>query len=418
MAAVLVAGCNNVEQAVFFMLTQAITFVQDVQLICFAVIFALMALQDRENLSLRWVAFGYLSGLIGGVLDFTSHYLPDWLGVGIPMEQVPVGFACFYVGLTHFVNRGAKSRWLVAGLVAVTLPFHVEWSRSHSLTPSLALLSLTLAVQTSITVWLLLTTSESVTRWPRRAMGAFLALFSVVECVRFAVFALTGQMPDRVAPSVEIASGIVFVVACSVFPLALIWMMNSRLHNSLNLKSISDPLTQLLNRRGLQEAGEVEIARYRRFGHDFALVVADIDHFKQFNDAFGHAGGDLVLIGTASLFKRMLRQNDILGRLGGEEFVLVLPETDLEGAQQLIERLRGGLETHSFTIGGKDIRATSSFGITGSRGRRVLQWETLLREADLALYEAKRAGRNLSQVYEQGDSFEQADDIKLTTGYA
>ena len=400
------------------MLTQAIAFVQDVQLICFAVIFALMALHDRENRSLRWLAFGYLSGLIGGVLDFTRSYLPAWLGIGLTMEAVPVGYACFYAGLTLFVHRGAESRWLVAGLAVLTLPFHIYWSESHSLVQSLALLSLTLAMQTSITVWLLLRTSESVTRWPRRVMGAFLALYSVVEYARFAVFVLTGQTPGHVAPSIEIASGIVFVVACSVFPLAFIWMMNSRLHASLNLKSISDPLTQLLNRRGLQEAGEVEIARYLRFGHDFALVVADIDHFKQFNDSFGHAGGDLVLTGTASLFKRMLRQNDILGRLGGEEFVLLLPETDLEGAQQLIERLRRGLENHSFTIGGKEIRATSSFGITGSRGRRGFQWETLLREADLALYEAKRAGRNLSQVYEQGNGFGQTDEIELTAGYA
>ena len=102
-------------------------------------------------------------------------------------------------------------------------------------------------------------------------------------------------------------------------------MMNARLLVHLNRQSMIDPLTELLNRRGLQAAAEVELARYDRSGHDFAVVVLDIDFFKLLNDRFGHPGGDAVLVQVSLFLRNQVRETDIVGRFGGEEFVLILP---------------------------------------------------------------------------------------------
>ncbi|SNS93088.1 diguanylate cyclase (GGDEF) domain-containing protein [Granulicella rosea] len=390
------------------MLTYAIGFIQNVQLICFAAVFILMAWDDRENRSLRWLACAYVAGLVYGVAGLAGHALPHWLRVTVMMEATPIAYAFHYAGVAHFLGRGKRLLWISAAMAIVSLPFYLYmglagngWSAELS-----TLNDLILALQTTLTAWLLFTTSDHVTRWARATMGGFLSVYALVEYLRVAVYLRTGHMPGELpggfANRVEIASGIVYVVACSILPLAFIWMMNVRLHANLNLKMLSDPLTELLNRRGLQLAGERELARYVRFGMDFALVVADLDHFKRINDTFGHAAGDMVLTRTAGLLQHYLRQTDVLGRLGGEEFVLLLAGTELPGARLLVERLRIALAETAFPLGEEGLQVTSSFGITFTGGRKGLTWSGLLNEADLALYAAKRAGRNTCRIYPEG----------------
>jgi diguanylate cyclase (GGDEF)-like protein len=142
------------------------------------------------------------------------------------------------------------------------------------------------------------------------------------------------------------------------------------------------------------------VARYQRNGDDFAVVLMDVDHFKRLNDTFGHAGGDLVLCEIAALFRGLIRESDVLGRLGGEEFVLLLANTPAEGAARLVEGLRKAMEAHRFELDGKTFSVTASFGVTVSAGRLEVEWEKLLREADQALYAAKDAGRNVCRFYE------------------
>src|SRR6202034_1972027 len=125
-----------------------------------------------------------------------------------------------------------------------------------------------------------------------------------------------------------IASGMVYVVSCSALPLAFIWMMNSRLLLHLNRQSMIDPLTEVLNRRGLQAAAEVELARYERSRQDLAVAILDLDYFKLLNDRYGHSAGDSVLCEFSVFLRAMVRETDIVGRIGGEEFVLLLPNVD------------------------------------------------------------------------------------------
>jgi diguanylate cyclase (GGDEF)-like protein len=386
-------------------LTYAIGFVQDVQLTCFAVILVCMALGDRANRSLRWLAFAYVAGFGGALLDLASHFfgprLSHWFSLGLVMEAPVVGYACLFAAVAAFVRRGERARWLCFGLAAATLPFFLAWSHPHTISRSATLQDGILAVDTALAVVLLFSASERETRLPRRTLAAFLAFYSVVEFARVAVFLIAHQMPARVSPALETTSAFVYVVACSVLPLGFIWMMNARLLVHLNRQSMIDPLTELLNRRGLHAAAELELARHERSGRNFAVVVLDLDHFKQLNDRFGHAGGDTILCEVSVLLLRMLRETDVIGRFGGEEFVLLLPDADARTALIAVERLRLALSEHPFRLGTRSTRITASFGVTLSAGRLNLSWERLQHEADLALYAAKRDGRNLTRLYDE-----------------
>jgi diguanylate cyclase (GGDEF)-like protein len=390
------------------MLTYAIGFIQNVQLACFAVIFLLMAALDRNNRSFRWLALAYVSGLVGGAFQFCSHFLPLWVSIPFSMIAAPVGYACIHAGIVQFLGRGLRTRRVSLVLVLGSLPAFLYWS--VHLSPSFAtqmdrmstLQDFVLAVQTALSSIVLLTTRDDETLWPRRVMGAFLGFYSTVEVVRVAIYLVMGVLPDRAAPWVEAASGIVYVVSCSVLPMNFIWMQNARLHAYMARQMTTDALTRLLNRRGLNAAGELEVARYTREGRDFAVTLMDIDHFKQLNDTFGHPGGDQVLGEAAWLLRSLVRKSDTVGRLGGEEFVVLLPGTPIAGAAKLVENLRAALERHAFSIDGQNVNITASFGLAVSAGRSELTWESLLSEADQALYRAKNDGRNLCRLYQPG----------------
>lgn len=384
------------------MLTYAIGFVQDVQLTCFAIVLTCMALQDRENKSLRWLAWGYVAGFAGALLDLGGHWLPTWLSMGVYMEAAPVAYACYFTSVAHFVRRGIRGRWLWLIVIVVALPFFLRWGVTGNMSASGVLHDGLLAVETACTAWLLVSTIDRETRWPRRAIAAFLGIYSAVEVARIAIFLETGRPVGEVAAWAENVSGIVYVIACSVLPLAFIWMMNARLLVHLNRQSMVDPLTELLNRRGLQAAADVELARYARSRQDLAVVVLDLDFFKLLNDRYGHPGGDTVLCEFSVFLRSMIRETDIAGRIGGEEFVLILPGTDAMTAVSIIERLRLAVAEHTFEVGSRLTRVTASFGISVSRGRKDLTWDILQHEADQALYAAKAAGRNVSRLYEEG----------------
>lgn len=157
----------------------------------------------------------------------------------------------------------------------------------------------------------------------------------------------------------------------------------------------TDPLTGLLNRRGFQEAFDVEVERARRGAGGLSVVMGDIDNFKQVNDRFGHQAGDRALEQVSGLIERAKRRIDTTARVGGEEFALLLPGTDEEGAYTVSERLRTEMAE---TFADESVPLTFSFGVA-SYPIHGASTEELLRAADGALYAAKRLGRNRSVVY-------------------
>jgi len=161
-------------------------------------------------------------------------------------------------------------------------------------------------------------------------------------------------------------------------------------------KAMTDALTGLPNRAALNERLEQEVARWERSGGDLLLAVLDVDHFKRINDDFGHLAGDKVLKIIASELSKRLRKIDFISRYGGEEFVVLLPSTPLEGGERLLNVLRGAVEACPFHFKGERLVITCSAGLTAFRhGERS---DAVFERADQALYRAKRGGRNRLEV--------------------
>ncbi|TDG12090.1 GGDEF domain-containing protein [Seongchinamella unica] len=153
-----------------------------------------------------------------------------------------------------------------------------------------------------------------------------------------------------------------------------------------------DPLTRLLNRRGLEDAMRVSMAHASRHDLPTAAIVIDVDHFKQVNDSFGHDTGDQVIRRVAAMIERMCRASDVLARTGGEEFLVILTDTDQVAARSLAERICHAIGERPLLVDQQRIPVTVSLGVAATVGEVDL--DALTQEADQAMYLAKRSGRN------------------------
>jgi diguanylate cyclase (GGDEF)-like protein len=183
------------------------------------------------------------------------------------------------------------------------------------------------------------------------------------------------------------------MTAVSLASHAVVALDNARLHGIVERQALVDGLTGLANRRQCEETLDDELARVERFGGSLAVVVADLDWFKDVNDRHGHPAGDAVLREFAVLLEETVRDVDLAGRWGGEEFVLVLPGTDLAGGARLAERIRVALAQRVvLAIDGSPIPVSASFGVAAIPPAKTVS--ELFAAADAAMYEAKRAGKN------------------------
>ncbi|HAV77536.1 MAG TPA: hypothetical protein DCX53_09320 [Anaerolineae bacterium] len=171
----------------------------------------------------------------------------------------------------------------------------------------------------------------------------------------------------------------------------------ARLFQEIQSLALTDPLTGLNNRRSLFELGRIEFSRARRMNREFSCMMLDLDNFKKINDSHGHPAGDLVLQEFAEHCRNSVRDIDLVGRYGGEEIIILLPETDLKTAKFVAERLRTSLEKKTIKVSNHEasleLKLTVSIGIAG-KDNNTLELETLMARADQAMYIAKHKGRN------------------------
>jgi len=156
--------------------------------------------------------------------------------------------------------------------------------------------------------------------------------------------------------------------------------------------SREDFLTKLYNRRALDEEFNLKEAEFKRYNHNYSIAIFDLDHFKSINDTYGHDAGDIVLSAFAKILKREARELDVVGRFGGEEFMVILSETPIDGAETFAQKVRQSVEKTKFIYKDTRINVTVSVGV--SERARNLNLESLIKSADEALYEAKDNGRN------------------------
>ncbi|MEH6354863.1 MAG: diguanylate cyclase [Marinobacter sp.] len=171
-----------------------------------------------------------------------------------------------------------------------------------------------------------------------------------------------------------------------------------RANEQLAQLSMVDKLTGLLNRGAWENLLDAEFSRYRRYGGNSTLVMFDIDHFKAVNDNFGHLAGDEAIRQTAATTRRHLRHSDSAGRYGGDEFAIILPETDIEGALAICERILSAISRETVTVEAHNINFTVSIGIAPLTDS-PLNYMAWLEQADQAMYAAKQGGRNQIAIF-------------------
>jgi diguanylate cyclase (GGDEF)-like protein len=202
------------------------------------------------------------------------------------------------------------------------------------------------------------------------------------------------QEPESLSIRLEyVVSTVVFVVISLIFPAMVGYRLidnHEKLTEKIKRLSEEDYLTKLHNRRKIHEILESEISRSKRYNSTFAIVLLDIDNFKNTNDKFGHNAGDQVLVQISSIIRKTIRESDIASRWGGEEFLVFCPHTNIDGAFSLAEKLRNSIEKNEFgEVGYK----TSSFGVAQIEHADTVQ--SLIQRADEALYSAKNSGKNI-----------------------
>jgi diguanylate cyclase len=236
--------------------------------------------------------------------------------------------------------------------------------------------------------------------WRLFMKGLLASLISTLACWGWVVF-IWPEFTPRIEPTMLtlIASAPLMVV----FPLS-ISVINFRLsrrlarqREELERLSRTDGLSQLNNRKFWEASVYKEYERHKRSSSPLSLIMIDIDLFKQINDKYGHVAGDQVIREISDLFAESVRESDVVGRYGGEEFGLLLPETDLTGALNFGERLR--LAVQALVVKPYGIRCTISLGVAESNSE-IKKYRELVERADQALYNAKRSGRNICLPYD------------------
>lgn len=368
--------------------------------ICYTAALWFISAKSKKLRGMQSLAWAYTAALTGITLLAIS-YQRSWFLHVIAPEFVLACFIMMNRAFLSFVGKPAKFRYGWIGLLSVGFVGFVYsgFSMDHYLFRATLTAGL-LGVQTLVSACMLLEYKPSEPKAPSRALAIVFLLFSLRCFVRCIVISIFHVMPERL-PGVgfQIAGVSAYLIINALTPLGYMWMETTRLQKDMETLSSTDSLTGALNRRAFDEIGIVEMERARRYGLPMSVAAIDVDHFKLLNDQFGHTGGDRALVHVAETVKSLLRSTDVLARFGGDEFVVLLPSTDAQGAHELAERVRENIAKLELDVRGKRLLVQASFGVAslGSQtpGATLPEsWETILEHADAALYRAKEGGRN------------------------
>jgi diguanylate cyclase (GGDEF)-like protein len=329
-------------------------------------------------------------GLLGlGMRD----YVPLWLSAVVGNTLIVAAIALAMRALRVFVGGAPRDvmTWLLLAALFVLLAVFTEVQPSH--------VGRAIAISAALGIVAL----RAARLLHRKAPAACKLSSRVTEYVFWGVAVLTALrivgtllFPPPSALAAGPFNSAVFLLYSGfiiVSTLSVMWMEIESLQSELVRAARYDALTGIYNRGTFLEEFEREVSRCARGGPAFSLAIFDLDRFKRLNDQYGHPFGDRVLKAFADVLRADIRKHDAVGRYGGEEFALLMPNTGKETAIRVAERVRRDLDARGITVDGKRVEVTVSGGIA-TYGVEGADWDTLLSAADTALYEAKNSGRN------------------------
>ncbi|MES2947663.1 MAG: GGDEF domain-containing protein [Pseudomonadota bacterium] len=323
----------------------------------------------------------------GSTLAFGLGTLPSFASITLPRIFFPTGLFLGYVGAQRFFGQTPRI-WPWVFLIALTVAVQTWFTYGAPDFAARLRLSGVLAVCLFV-AFANLVRKQGLTSFARvLTMGVLVSMCGIVA-MRLVTALIWPAGTDIYDTS---AHHLVYLSALSVFILLLsvsmVLLAAERLHTEMAYLASHDSLTNALTRRQMNEVCSMELERSQRRGHSLALLIMDLDHFKAVNDTHGHQRGDRVLVDFVNRVNDLLRRPDQLARFGGEEFVALLPETTLEEALGVAERIRAACALPS-----AEPACTVSIGVTTNRMANDSA-DTLIARADSAMYKAKTKGRN------------------------
>jgi diguanylate cyclase (GGDEF)-like protein len=366
--------------------------------VVFSVVFFCMMRAYPQLRGLGSIATGFLFSAPGVLLIALRGSISDVASIVLANALILCAHLYFYLGILRFFSPQRKPSpaaiWSAVSTVAIAVPV-IAWFAivQPALLPRLFVISLSIGyISTLIALELL---RQAAGRIAYRLFSGFMLLYTAIGLSRV-VFAAFGVPPLLLhhgsLQAIGAAINIVFICALGIF---FQLMIAGELTQAIEHRARHDLLTGTLNRHGIELRLAGELDRARRNEHPLSALLIDVDHFKFINDTHGHAAGDQALRSVAQCIARSLRSYDLLGRYGGDEFLLLLPETHAHHALEAAERIRS-VVANSPLPANLNHRPTISVGITETLP--LDNASTLLARADAALYDAKHAGRNCCRL--------------------
>lgn len=346
---------------------------------------------------LGWVGAAFAAGSLGATL---FSILPH-IAVLVPNTLILLAYVCLHICILELTESPSLVPALGIVLLILQAAAYFAFHRSPAIERiGVFTLGLALAVQTVQSAMLLNSSARPQTRAPSCFSVGLLLAFALYNLCRSILIAVLGIPQDpQISNPLELTSAVVFLGTGLGLGFGMFWMASSHIRVALENLANTDPLTGLCNRRTFTTHCNHELLRSLRSNDPFSLFLFDLDHFKRINDLHGHSAGDTVLCAVADRLRQSVRDMDVVGRWGGEEFVVLLPGADSEIALYVAERLRSDIASLSIAdllpgtaiTGAAEI--TISVGVATYRGPADTI-DILLQRCDAAMYQAKADGRN------------------------
>lgn len=338
-------------------------------------------------------AFGFFCGFLGFLLTIARSSLPNVVAVVVGHFLIFSAFVLFYRGILLFFRspRTTRPLWIACAVALVMLVYFSAVEDRVAIRIVIVSLILFL-VRGLIAIELF---RQAGHRFLVHIFAFLMAAYTLFGVTRSLVTLHHGPPYDFMQTThFQTPSLVVNLIFICVLGLFFLLMLSSELVAIVEAQSLYDHVSGALNRRGIDQRLALELVRAERNGYQLAVALLDIDHFKQINDTAGHAEGDAALKQVVEVISARLRSYDFFGRYGGDEFLLVFPQTSCEDALRIAERIEQAVRRLRVSRSGLPI--TLSIGLTFAAPCETAV--SMLARADMALYNAKRAGRDCTRV--------------------
>jgi len=341
----------------------------------------------REYKGVGTALLGNLSMAIGFSLLLLRNILPDIFTIVIANSLVLTSPNLYYIAVSKF--SGQKHSPILSILTVIICAFLLIYFTytNENVAARIVTVSILGALSTFLAVKQLWNLRQAIYKFSVALMAIPLGiygLFLTFRAISSIILPPTALFSNSL---IESATYLLLFIISFLWTIGFVLMVSQRLQADLTELATIDTLTRIPNRHAAQTFFGKELSRKDRHGDDFSILLIDLDNFKQINDNYGHALGDFVLIKTADMFQAALRKQDLVSRWGGEEFLIILPNTSIQNAQLLAERLRTEISNAEFEQTNTSLKITISVGIAHSSHAPTM--DAIIKKADDALYVAK-----------------------------